>query len=70
MASAAASGSKNRVVGMSATTATGAMYISRLRLSIRSLESDSMIPCGGPAGSQVKAGKVGTAAWLNQMLPS
>ena len=31
---------------MRATTATGAMYISRLRLSMRSLESDSMRPCG------------------------
>ena len=44
MASAAASGSKMRVVGMSATQATGAMYMSRLRLSMRSLESESMRP--------------------------
>ena len=33
------------VVGMRATTATGAMYMSRLSESMRSLESESMRPC-------------------------
>lgn len=55
MASATASGSNTSVVGMRATTATGAMYISRLRLSMRSLESDSMRPCS-PGGRGMQQG--------------
>lgn len=51
---------------MRATTATGAMYISRDRLSMRSLESESMRPCS--TDLSVRAEAAVTAATKPTML--